>query len=128
MWTVLVTLYSGLPQSAWKGLIDYETSAFNASWANVAPYLFFDEKQNTFKGPIYHVANQIVQKCCGPEVKLQLVSRQLSQRAVEEEIGSSDMALPVVKTALTMFHGTIDGYVFLPLMETTGKWLCFNTL
>ena len=121
MWTVLVTLYSSLPQSAWKGLIDYETSVFNASWANMAPYLFFNEAENNFKGPIYHVNNQIVEKCCGPKVKLQLVSRQLSERPVEEEIGSSDMAFPVVKTALTMFHGTINGYMFLPLMETTGE-------
>ena len=118
--SVLFLLTSLIQVSTCAGLIDCDKTHFNATWTDVPPYTYRGA-DHKIKGSIYTVAKNIVRTCCGDDVMLNLVTRQLSQRALEEEMGDVDMAFPVVKTTLTLNHGTIDGYVFLPLMETTGE-------
>ena len=45
-----------------------------------------------------------------------------TERDVEEKMKAEDLAYPVVKTGnLGIAAGAVDGYVFVPIMETPGK-------
>ena len=102
------------------GLLDCQRSNFSVVRAFVAPYAFIE--RNSVEGPVHDVLFMVKDMCCGSDTPLVTVDTVIMERSVEELMADADIAYPVVKTGgLGTAVGQTDrGYLFLPVIETTG--------
>ena len=110
----------GNQQQASPGLITCDVTDFSVAFAEQAPYLYLHPRDGDYTGIAHGVMASVVSTCCGSAHRLCYDDDMRLARSIEESMTSSHhIAFPVAKTSLTHIAG-VDGYKFLPVMETQG--------
>ena len=113
----------GNQQQASPGLITCDVTDFSVAFAEQAPYLYLHPRDGDYTGIAHGVMASVVSTCCGSAHRLCYDDDMRLARNIEESMTSSHhIAFPVAKTSLTHI-ADIDGYKFLPVMETQGIFL-----